>query len=122
MLIYLQFLQGDMPMAKVSIDLKEIKKNIKTTADLAARQAREFAKKAQETKLEDILNNPQVKKLIENPKVQEFLKHEKVQELLNNPRVKEMTAKLTAKAQQVKSKVKKVANKRKTKKATSTNA
>ncbi|MBK9294463.1 MAG: hypothetical protein IPM57_08460 [Oligoflexia bacterium] len=125
-------------MAKLSIDVKEIKNNLKTTAKIAGRQVEEFAKKAQKdilksdlvqkaeklleeiknVKVDDILNNPQVKKILNNPKVQEFIKHEKVQEIINNPKVKEVTGKLTARAKAVKTRVKKVAKTRKKSKAT----
>ncbi len=121
--------------SKISLDFEEIKKNIKSSALLAAHQLNvivaDITKKAQKdlsqkeiTKhlaqlldkakhatVQDILNNPKVKKLIENPKVQEFLKHDRVQEIINNPKVKEVTNKISVKAQQVGSKVKRAPKK-----------
>ncbi len=116
--------------SKISVDLEELKKNLRDSAKLAASQINvlvaDIAKKAQKdlsqkelakhvqklfetamnAKVEDILKNPKIKKLIENPKVQDFLKHEKVQQFLTNPRVKEAKKKLVLRAQSVKKRVK----------------
>lgn len=114
-------------MPKVTLDLNELTKNLKASAQLAKAQINEFAKKAQKdlsskelgkqlnkiidtakhTNVEVILSNPKIQKLIQNPKVQEFLKSEKVQEFINNPKVKEVTSKITLKAKAVGAKVKK---------------
>lgn len=114
-------------MAKVTLDLNELTKNIKASAQLAKEQINEFAKKAQKdlsnkeiakhinkiidtakkTNVEVILSNPKIQKLIQNPRVQELLKNEKVQEFINNPKVKEVTSKITLRAKEVGAKVKK---------------
>lgn len=117
-------------MAKVTLDINELAKNLKASARVAKDQINEFAKKAQKdlsnkeiakhlnkiidtakkTNVEVILSNPKIQKLIQNPRVQELIKNEKVQEFINNPRVKEVTSKITLKAKAAGAKVKKTAS------------
>jgi biopolymer transport protein ExbB/TolQ len=73
-------------MAKISIDVEEFKKGLKSQALLAKAQVTEFAKKAQkdferahvlkrlEEVIEKVKSQEKVQELMKNPKVQEFAK------------------------------------------------
>jgi hypothetical protein len=113
-------------MAKISIDVDEIKKNLKTQALTAKAQFTVFAKKAQK----DLEANQVYKKVetaLEKLKSQGF-----AQELMKNPKVQEITKRLVAASEQlekaitknaatileeVKSRVNKPSSKAKTKKS-----
>jgi hypothetical protein len=67
-------------MTKISIDMDEIKKNLKATASIAKTQLTELAKRAQK----DFSQKEVLKKLdqvVEAVKAQEFMKNPKVAEL-----------------------------------------
>jgi hypothetical protein len=78
-------------MTKISIDVDEIKKNLKATALIAKTQLTEFAKRAQK----DLSQKEVLKKLdqvVEVVKAQEFMK---------NPRVQEITQKIITLSEQL---------------------
>jgi hypothetical protein len=115
-------------MAKISIDVDEIKKNLKTQALTAKAQLTDFAKKAQKD-LEAHQVFKRVETALEKLKSQGF-----AQELMKNPKVQEITKRLIAASEQlekaitknagsildeVKSRVKKPVAKAKSKKSAS---
>jgi len=112
-------------MAKISIDVDEIKKNLKNQALTAKAQLTVFAKKAQKD-LEAHQVYKKMETVLEKVKSQGF-----AQELMKNPKVQEITKRLIAASEQlektisknastiieeVKSRVSKPATKVKTKK------
>lgn len=115
-------------MAKISIDVDEIKKNLKSQALTAKAQLTVFAKKAQKD-LEAHQVYKKVETALEKLKSQGF-----AQELIKNPKVQEITKRLVSASEQlekaitknantifeeVKSRVNKPASKAKTKKSAS---
>lgn len=82
-------------MAKISIDVDEIKKNLRTQALSAKTQLTDLAKKAQKD-LEGHQVYKKVEVLLERVKAQEF-----AQELMKNPKVQEITKRLVAASEQL---------------------
>ena len=81
-------------MAKISIDVEEIKKNLKETAQSAGKQLTDIAKKAQK----DLSQNELVKKA---EKVVELVKNAKAQDLLKNPAVADLAKKIVVLSEQL---------------------
>ena len=82
-------------MAKISIDVDEIKKNLKNQALVAKDQLKVFAKKAQKD-LEAHQVYKKVETVLEKVKSQGF-----AQELMKNPKVQEITKRLMAASEQL---------------------
>jgi hypothetical protein len=82
-------------MAKISIDVDEIKKNLKSQALTAKAQLTVFAKKAQKD-LEAHQVYKKVETVLEKVKSQGF-----AQELMKNPKVQEITKSLIAASEQL---------------------
>jgi hypothetical protein len=82
-------------MAKISIDVDEIKKNLKTQALNAKTQFSDFAKKAQKD-----LEHTQVFKRVESA-LEKVKAHELTQEVMKNPKVQEITKRLVAASEQL---------------------
>ena len=82
-------------MAKISIDVEEIKKNLKTQARSAGTQFTDMAKKAQKD-----FERSQVFKKVETV-LEKVRSHELTQEVMKNPKVQEITKRLIAASEQL---------------------
>ena len=82
-------------MAKISIDVEEIKKNLKTQALSAGNQISGIAKKAQKD-----FEHSQVFKKVETV-LERVKSHELTQEVMKNPKVQEITKRLIAASEQL---------------------
>jgi len=82
-------------MAKITLDVEEIKKGLKSQALLAKTQLTELAKRAQKD-----LEDRQVLKRLEQV-VEKVKSQEKVQELMKNPKFLEFSKRLTAASEQI---------------------
>jgi hypothetical protein len=91
-------------MAKISIDVDEIKKNLKDQALNAKNQLSGFAKKAQKD-----LEHTQVFKKVETI-LEKVKTHEFTQDLMKNPKVQEITKRLVAASEQLEKAITKNAN------------
>jgi hypothetical protein len=91
-------------MAKISIDVEEIKKNLKTQALSAGNQLSGMAKKAQKD-----FEHSQVFKKVETV-LEKVRSHELTQEVMKNPKVQEITKRLIAASEQLEKAISKNAN------------